>query len=279
MTTFLKMPMNRRTALKVGAGLGVAGGAGLFGYEVVPPSPSATLERVDALARELYGTLDAEQRADTCVPYDHPLRQYHNRGVWGGGREVVFGFSRRQRRLLTDLMYAGLSAEGRNRIPDEYFTKWAGIHSMRVLICGDPAASPYQIVLTGAHVNLRLGGSSREGAAFGGPQVYGDQRGNDRPGLPGNLYRDQFLLAHQLFRSLDPAPQQLALLEDAPVQTGIELQGRHGDSRESPWRSSTTPRKRWRERSSSESWRPTRPTTWPMPARVCRPMAASTACS
>jgi hypothetical protein len=156
------------------------------------------------------------------------LRQYHNRGVWGGGREVVFGFSRRQRRILTDMMYAGLSAEGRSRIPHEYFTRWAGVHSMRVLICGDPAHPPYQVVLTGAHVNLRLGGRSREGAAFGGPQVYGDQRGNESPGLPGNLYRDQFLLAHRLFRSLDPARRQVALLEDAPVQTGIELQGRHG---------------------------------------------------
>ena len=53
---------------------------------------------MDALARRLYLTLDAEQRADACVPYDHPLRQYHNRGVWGGGRDILFGFSRQQRR-------------------------------------------------------------------------------------------------------------------------------------------------------------------------------------
>jgi len=228
--------MNRRTALKLGAGVGVAGGAGLLGYEVVPPSPSAQLERVDALARDLFTTLDAEQKGDACVPYDHPLRQYHNRGVWGGGREVLFGFSRRQRRILTDLMYAGLSAEGRSRIPDEYFTRWSGVHGMRVLICGDPAApfdsaqgrSPYQIIMTGAHVNLRLGGRSREGAAFGGPQVYGDQRGNEQVGLPGNMYRDQFMLAQRLLHGLDPQQQKRAVLEDAPVQTGIELQGRHG---------------------------------------------------
>jgi hypothetical protein len=225
MTTLL---MNRRKALKVGMGLGVAGGAGLLGYEVVPPSPSAQLERVDALARELFATLDAEQRDDACVPYDHPLRQYHNRGVWGGGREVLFGFSRRQRRILTDLMYAGLSAEGRSRVPDEYFTRWSGVHGMRVLICGDPAAAPYQIIMTGAHLNLRLGGRSREGAAFGGPQVYGDQRGNEQVGLPGNMYRDQFMLAQQLLHGLDPQQQKRAVLEDAPVQTGIELQGRHG---------------------------------------------------
>jgi hypothetical protein len=221
--------ISRRAALKIGAGLGVAGGAGLLGgYHLLPPAPSRELERVDALARQLYLTLDAEQRADACVPYDHPLRQYHNRGVWGGGRDVLFGFSRQQRRILTDLLYAGLSEEGRTRVPEEFFTRWSGVHSMRVLICGDPAVPLYQIILTGNHINLRIGGRSREGAAFGGPQVYGDQRGNERPGLPGNLYRDQFLLAHRILEHLDASKRERAVLAEAPVQTGIELQGRQG---------------------------------------------------
>jgi hypothetical protein len=221
--------MNRRTALKVTASLGVLAGAGFYGgYELLPPSRSRALDSVDALARRLYISLDRNQRADTCVSYDHPLRQYHNRGVWGGGRSVLLGFSREQRRLLTDLLYSGLSAEGRSRVPEEYFTRWTGVQSMRVLICGDPTAPPYQIILTGAHVNLRLGGKSREGAAFGGPQVYGDQRGNEIAGLPGNLYRGQFLLAQRLLRSLDAGRRNQALLEEAPVQTQIELQGRQG---------------------------------------------------
>jgi hypothetical protein len=228
MTSFLSMPLNRRSALKLGTGIGLAGAAGVVGYQVVPPSPSAQLEPVDVLAREFVKSLDAEQRADTCVNYEHPLRQYHNRGVWGGGREVMFGFSRRQRRLLTDLTYAGLSIEGRTRVPDEYFMRMTGVHGMRVLVCGDPAAPPYQVIMTAGHLNLRIGGRSREGAAFGGPQVYGDQRGNETAGLPGNTYRDQFVLAQQLLHGLPREQQQRALLEAAPVQTAIELQGRHG---------------------------------------------------
>lgn len=219
--------MNRRTALKL-AGLGAIGAAGFYGgYRLLPPGPSATLESVDALAQRLYLSLDARQRADACVSYDHPLRQYHNRGVWGGGRSALL-FTRAQRRMLTDLMYSGLSTEGRQRIPKEYFTRLPGVHSMRVLISGDPTAGPYQVILTGAHVNLRVGGKSREGAAFGGPQIYGDQRGDGRAGLPGNLYREQFLLAQQLLHSLDEGRKKQALVEEAPVQTGIELQGRHG---------------------------------------------------
>ena len=221
--------MNRRDALKIGAKLGAAGGIGLLGgYHLLPPGPSAELDRVDPLARRLYLTLDAEQRAETCVPYEHPLRQYHNRGVLGGGRDILFGFSRQQRRILTDLMYAGLSEEGRTRVPEEFFTRWSGVHALRVLMCGNPAAPPYQLILTGNHINLRIGGRSPEGAAFGGPQVYGDQRGNERPGLPGNLYRDQFLLAQRIFRNLDRSKRERAVLAEAPVQTGIELQGRHG---------------------------------------------------
>jgi hypothetical protein len=42
------------------------------------------------------------------------------------------------------------------------------------------------------------------------------------------VYRDQFLLAQRLFRSLDSGRQKQALLAEAPVQTGIELQGRVG---------------------------------------------------
>src|SRR5207237_568554 len=109
--------------------------------------------------------------------------------------------NREQRRILTDLMYAGVSEAGWERIPQEDITRWMGVHSMRVLICGDPTSPPYQIILTGTHLNLRLGGKSLEGAAFGGPQVYGDQRGNEQPGLPGNVYRDQFVIAQRLLRT------------------------------------------------------------------------------
>jgi hypothetical protein len=217
--------MNRRTALKLTAGFGLAGGGW---YRFMPPGPSRVLDSVDALAQRLHASLDADQRADTCVSYEHPLRQYHNRGVPGGGRGVFFGFDHAQRQILTDLFYAGLSDEGRRRVPREYFTRWGGVQTMRVLICGDPTAPPYQVILTGAHLNLRLGGKSREGAAFGGPQVYGDQRGDRMPGLPGNLYRDQFLVAERILRELDDGRRKQAVLDEAPVQTQIELQGRGG---------------------------------------------------
>src|SRR4030095_11470684 len=114
------------------------------------------------------------------------------------------------------------------RVPEQDLTYWSGVNAMRALMCGDPSSPPYQIILTGAHVNLRLGGRSREGAAFGGPQVYGDQRGNERPGLPDNIYREQFVLAQRLFQGMDAATQQRPSRERARGQRGIELQGSKG---------------------------------------------------
>jgi hypothetical protein len=219
------MSPSRRQILKAGLGLGAAG-TGLAAYwRLWPPGPSALLEPVDVLAQRFFEGLDDEQRSDCCVPYDHPLRQVHNRGVWGAGRSVFTGFGRSQRALLCDLWYAGLSPAGRRRVPREYFTRWPGVHSLRVLVCGDPTAPPYQVILTGAHVNLRIGGRNREGVAFGGPQVYGDQRGDGQVGLPGNLYRDQFLLAQRLLRGLDEGRRRIATLTEAPPQTWIEVRG------------------------------------------------------
>lgn len=222
--------MNRRRLLKLGTSLGVLGGVTLFGrYALLPPRRSRSLDTVQNLALRLFEALDPPARERACVDYDHPLRQYHNRGVGGGGLEIdILNLSRAQRGILTDLLHAGLSEQGRGRVPNQFFISWPGIHLMKLLICGDPSAPPYQIVLSGPHLNLRLGGRSREGVAFGGPQVYGDQRGDYLQGLPGNVYRYQFQIADRLFRSLQPAQQRAALQAEAPIQTQIELQGSRG---------------------------------------------------
>jgi len=46
--------------------------------------------------------------------------------------------------------------------------------------------------------------------------------------LPGNLYRDQFMIGQRILSNLDNGRRKLALIEEAPVQTQIEHQGRRG---------------------------------------------------
>ena len=223
------MSPTRRQVLKWGgvglggiATVGVAGGAVLL-----PPRPSAEVAPLPDLATRLFEMLDEDERADVVFDYEHPLRQYHNRGVDTGGA-WAFLLGRQTRKVLVDLVHAGLSEAGRQRIPNQFYLALPGVHVTRLAIFGDPRNPPYQILVTGPHLNLRLGGRSREGVAFGGPQVYGDQRGNGKVGLPGNAYRDQLEQGQQLFARLTRGERARARRPKAPVQTAIELQGAGG---------------------------------------------------
>jgi hypothetical protein len=221
--------MDRRRFLKLGVGAGALVGLGAWArHRYLPPPVSTSLGSVDDLARALFDSLSDEARALACVPYDHPRRQFHNRGLWTGGLPVDAGtLTWEQRGLLTDLFHAGLSPVGRQRIPEQFFLSWPGVHGCDLLFCGRPGDPHWQALLTGPHLNLRIGGASAEGVAFGGPQVYGDQRGDGRQGLPGNLYRGQFEGALALFAGLDADQRRRALLPDSPQQERIEVRGRH----------------------------------------------------
>jgi hypothetical protein len=222
--------IDRRRLLKAGIGVGALAGVGALGrYAIVALPVSKELASVDELAVRIFEGLDEESRARAFVPYDHPLRQYYNRGLWAGGLRVhAASLDWAGRRALTDLMHAGLSEVGRTRVPQQDSTAWGGVNFMQLLFCGDPRMGPYQVLLSGVHLNLRLGGRSREGIAFGGPQVYGDQRGNGRVGLPGNTYRYQLEAAHRLFESMTSVERAAARVEQAPAQTNIGLQGSAG---------------------------------------------------
>jgi hypothetical protein len=222
--------MNRRLLLKGAVGVGLAAGAGALGrYGLLAPPPTGRRASVDELAAELFGALPPAARLQACFSYDHPLRQYHNRGLGLGGLTVsAASLDWDTRRLLADLMHAGLSDAGRGRVPLQDSTSFFGVNLLQLAVFGDPRVGPYQLSLSGVHLNLRLGSVSPEGAAFGGPQVYGDQRGNERVGLPGNTYRYQLEGAQRLVAALTPAQRARARVARAPAQVNIGVQGAAG---------------------------------------------------
>ena len=111
--------MDRRLLLKGGIGLGALAGAGAFGrYAFLAPPLSEHLESVHALAARVFEGLSPEAKAEACVPYDHPSRQYYNRGLLAGGAIVRAGsFDWETRQALMDLFHAGVSEVGRSRVP------------------------------------------------------------------------------------------------------------------------------------------------------------------
>jgi len=221
------MSPTRRQFLAWGAGLTALAAAGGARRILVAPEPSGTTASVDELAAELYEALGAERRAKAVFSYDHPRRQFHNRGLPAGGPFVTF-FPRRVRQLVVDLVYASLSEKGRARVGGQQFLSLLGLHATHLLLFGNPQEGPWQIHLPGPHLYLRLGGKNVEGVAFGGPQVWGDQHGNAEVGLPGNVYSDQLALGQALFTALPAATQKAARVAKAPVQTAITVQGQRG---------------------------------------------------
>ncbi len=237
--------MNRRQFFELGAG---ACASAIAGTACLGVPGTEALASVRSLATELYDSFDDATRNQVCVAYDHPLRQYHNRGVGLGGVAIgLSNFSWSQLEVLNRLFYSGLSEEGRGILPGQQFLQFLGVRTLRLLMAGDPRAPHFQVVLSGPHMNLRLGGESREGVAFGGPIVYGDQHGDSRQGLPGNVYQYQFHQGQELFDGLSPEQKKRALLAKAPIQTQIELLGDGGHFPGIPVKELSTKNKQYAE--------------------------------
>ncbi|MEO6078349.1 MAG: 5'-nucleotidase C-terminal domain-containing protein [Steroidobacteraceae bacterium] len=223
--------ISRRGVIKATVGLSLAGaGVAVGRWGVASPPPSKDGADVATLMRRVFESLSEEARAAAMVPFDHPHRQYYNRGLSLGGVMVApgsLGWS--GRRDLAALANASLSAAGPDRVFGQGLPTWSGVNFTHLLFCGDPRGSgSCQAILSTTHLNLRLGGKTVEGAAFGGAQVYGDQRGDNLDGLPGNVFRYQMEHAHRLIASLSPGERAAVRVDRAPAQTNIGLQGEQG---------------------------------------------------
>jgi hypothetical protein len=222
--------MNRRQLIKAGVGIGVLGaGAAAARYTLLSPPQRRDITSLDELAAEVHAELAGSAGARACFDYDHPLRQVHNRGVWLGGLTVdAATLSWSARRALTTILRAKLSTAGFERLLSQYPSRFSGVNFLQLLLFGTPGRGPWQMLLSGIHLNLRVGSPIHDGTAFGGPQVYGDQRGNERAGLPGNVFRYQMQSAHELVTGLTAANRGAIRVAQAPPQTCIAVQGRAG---------------------------------------------------
>jgi hypothetical protein len=222
--------MNRRLLIKAGMGVGALTAlAAAARYTVLSPPQRRNSASIDELAAEVHADLSTAAAARACFDYDHPLRQVHNRGLWLGGLTVnAATLSWNARRALTTILREQLSVAGFERLLSQYPCIFSGVNFLQLLLFGTPGRGPWQILLSGVHLNLRVGSAIHDGTAFGGPQVYGDQRGNDRPGLPGNVFRYQMQAAHKLITGLTPAHRAAMRVAQAPPQTCIAVQGRGG---------------------------------------------------
>jgi Protein of unknown function (DUF3500) len=218
--------VDRRDFLKAVGGASLLGAAGSAFWSLprafAAPSPQCNAEA--AVAR-LFTSLSAEQKQVICFPFNDPLRQKINANWQITKPTVGNGFyTADQRKVIDEIVRNVTSADGYERLKKQMDFDAGGIEHYSVAIFGEPGAAAFEWELTGRHLTLRADGNSVDSAAFGGPIVYG--HGEEDP--KNNLFNYQTKQVNEVFRALDAKQAKLALVEKAPKEDAVALQGEAG---------------------------------------------------
>lgn len=176
---------------------------------------------------EFFKTLTDDQKKVLCFPFEHDLR--HRISANWHVTEPTLGqsfYTSPQREMIGRIVKGLCSEEGYERVTRQMDEDAGGLHEFSVAMFGEPENGKFEFMLTGRHLTLRADGNSVDKAAFGGPIVYGhDQIEED---ASKNIYFYQTQLTDAVFRSLSDDQTKLALLNKAPSETAIQIQGYAG---------------------------------------------------
>ncbi len=220
--------LSRRDFVRTVAGAALLAGA-------APAALAASPRRIlrpggdpESAAKRLFDSLSSEQRAIHCKPFGDPLRTRINAN-WAITKPTIDdAFNSEQTELIDQIVRGLTSPDGFDRFMKQMDEDSGGLGSYHVAMFGEPGSGQFEWELTGRHVTLRADGDAVEGAAFGGPIVYGHGAGDGQKGLPGNVFYYQTQKANEVFKALDGAQRDKALVADAPREDAVKLQGNSG---------------------------------------------------
>jgi hypothetical protein len=194
--------------------------AGLF----LGPSKSSAAETA---VGEFYATLSDDQKQTLCFPFEHELR-HRISANWHVTKPTLGEtfYTSSQREMIGRIVKGLCSEEGYERVTRQMDEDAGGLHEFSVAMFGEPGQNQFEFMLTGRHLTLRADGDSVDKAAFGGPIIYGhDQVEKD---ASQNIYFYQTQQTDAVFKSLTPEQSSKALLEKAPAETAVQIQGEGG---------------------------------------------------
>lgn len=145
------------------------------------PTTSTKAKPTEALVKELYAGLSAEQKQNVVYPWDHgakgatPTRKLMVNAPHFG-KKIGDCYTKAQQELVLDILKSMCSGEeGFNQISRA--GKWDGSGSFQgigALLFGEPTDNKqWAMVFAGHHLTVRCDGNSEPGAGFGGPMYYG----------------------------------------------------------------------------------------------------------
>lgn len=218
----------RRDFVKAVSAAAVVGAAPLAGTgrrAMAAPSPSSAAETA---AARLHASLSAEQKSVICFPFDDPLRTKISAN-WAITKPTISNFFNADQQELVREVFKGVtSPDGYERFLKQMDDDAGGFGEYHVALFGEPASGQFEFEMTGRHMTIRADGDSTKGAAFGGPIIYGHGAGDSEAGLPGNVFYYQTQKTGEVFAALDGAQRAKALLETAPPESQVPVQGEKG---------------------------------------------------
>ncbi|SFJ47666.1 DUF3500 domain-containing protein [Planctomicrobium piriforme] len=193
-----------------------------FAGAYAAPSRSSQAETA---AQKLYETLSPTQRAQICLPFDHPLRLKINAN-WAVTQPAIHEsfYNKEQQALIAEVFKGITSEQGHARFLEQMEYDDGGFDRYHVALFGEPQSGNFEWMLTGRHATLRADGDCIAGAAFGGPIVYG----HGEETAKDNIFYYQTQQANEVFKALDANQARKALLTKAPAETQVQLQGEQG---------------------------------------------------
>jgi hypothetical protein len=179
----------------------------------------------ETVAAELYNSLSEEQRKAVCFAFDHELRSRINAN-WHITKPKIRDsfYTASQQDLAKEIVRKVTSEDGFKRVLKQTDDDDGGLGAYSMAMFGTPESGKFQWMLTGRHLTLRADGDSVDKAAFGGPLIYG--HGEEEP--KENLYYFQTKQTNEVFKALDAAQAQKALLVNAPGESDVQIQGPDG---------------------------------------------------
>ncbi len=211
---------NRRDFLTVAGAAALAASAAPWGGRAwAAPTPQSAAETV---VTRFYNTLSAEQKKVICLPFDHQLRSRISAN-WAVTEPAIHDnfYTDEQRKLIDEIVRGVTSEDGYGRFLKQMEEDSGGIGDYHIAVFGEPGSGKFQWELTGRHLTLRCDGDSVENMAFGGPIVYG----HGEEGRKHNLFHYQTEKANEVFQALEGKQREQALLEKAPPESQVPLQG------------------------------------------------------
>lgn len=217
-------PARRRFLVTAGAAVAAMAG-GALGLDralaAVDPLPKGTkVAPAETTVQRLYESLTAAQRQAVVMPFDHPLATKISANWQIVPQTIGEFFNNDQQRMIHEILRGVTSEEGYDRFIRQMQDDRGGIGNYSCAIFGEPGKGPSEWVMTGRHLTIRADGNAIDGAAFGGPIVYGHQAPGNQA---ANLFYYQTQMANQVFQALDGKQREKALLPMAPKEDAIEL--------------------------------------------------------